>query len=91
MRVGFYIACSKCVICISLSVLTGPVLMIDLGYSLINNLAYIFVNWPVLSFSHEDDAFVFPSADMEAFGHLEHIFCVYFTTVSVSQTVWHQL
>jgi hypothetical protein len=56
-RVRFYLVYSKRVICVSLCVLIDPTL-INRPYSnylphhLINNFFYIFVNWPVPSFSH---------------------------------------
>lgn len=46
-----------------------------------NSLVYIFVNWLVLSFAHEEDVTVFRSADMQDFDHFEYIFCLFYDVI----------
>jgi hypothetical protein len=71
VRVGFYLVHSKCVICVSLYVLIGHTLIIWLTIILMVTFTFLWIGQCPLS------VIVFPSADMEDFGHWEHIFCFY--------------
>jgi hypothetical protein len=84
MRVGFYLVLLSSVICVPLYVLIGPRLFIWLTILLIITFTFLWIGHCPLS------AILFPSADVGDFGHWEHLFCFYCTTLLVSQTVWHQ-